>query len=61
MESRGPFIVAHAVKQEPKYFTVGVYRTNRRASLAAALKRAQEIRRAGYLVWIERSGRLATR
>jgi hypothetical protein len=60
--SRWQFTVAHAepTSRTPSVY-VRVYRTHRRAALRTALKKAVEIRRAGYLVWIERTGEIATR
>lgn len=59
--SRWPFTVAHVLKEIPPRPLVAVYRTHARATLAGALSLAGEIARAGYLVWIERTGWVATR
>lgn len=50
------FTVAHAVKRQRSTEWVHVYRTHHRARLATALRKVGQIRRAGYLVWIERTG-----
>jgi hypothetical protein len=53
------FTVAHAVKDQPGA-VVQVYRTNHHATLRAALRCARRVSAAGYLVWIEMTGELAT-
>jgi hypothetical protein len=55
------FTVAHVFTGDPRRQTVNVYRVHRRTTLRAALMKAGQIRRAGYLVWIERTGSRATR
>jgi hypothetical protein len=56
-----PFVLVHAVKGSGNPWIAHVHRTNTAPTLPKALRRAQQIRRAGYLVWIEATGKPATR
>lgn len=59
--NRGAYTVAHALARQRNPWSIGVYRTHRRASLATAVKKAAQIRQAGYLAWVEKTGEMATR
>lgn len=57
---RTTYTVAHCQRGQRNPWTVGVYRTHRRAALATAIKKAAQIRHAGYLAWVEKTGEMAT-
>ena len=60
MNGRKMFVVAHCEKNKGGD-TVNVYRSFPRLHFKSALKRAAEIQRNGYHVWIENRERTATR
>ena len=59
--SRWGYTVAHCQAGQRNPWVVRVCRTFRRASLLTAIKKAAQIRRAGYLAWVEKTGQEATR